>query len=269
MVKKVASKSQETKTAEPQQKKAGFFDYLRFGESYTSLILGVIVVIIATALMLSFVHNKNTGPVNTSVLQKTQNTVQISQKASSLAEKTSSGDINTAVSIAPTTTIAPVKASVRTKTQLSKTPQVKTDKDNNVWIVQKGESLWTIAEKKYTSGYNWVDIARANKLANPSDIHAGDRLILPSVTPKQSTIVMTEVTVTPVPSQKVVATAHKSAAMGKITGKVYTVVKGDNLWDIAVRAYGDGYKWTAIAKANKLANPGLIFSGNRLIIPRN
>src|SRR4051812_10128646 len=43
-----------------------FFDYLRFGESYTSLILGIVVVIISTVLILSFVHNKNAGktPVN-------------------------------------------------------------------------------------------------------------------------------------------------------------------------------------------------------------
>ena len=54
----------------------------------------------------------------------------------------------------------------------------------------------------------------------------------------------------------------------KITANTYTVVRGDNLWNIAVRAYGDGFKWTEIAKANNLANPSLIHSGNVFKLPR-
>ncbi|PIZ97158.1 MAG: lectin, partial [Candidatus Levybacteria bacterium CG_4_10_14_0_2_um_filter_35_8] len=38
--------------------------------------------------------------------------------------------------------------------------------------------------------------------------------------------------------------------------------------NIAVRAYGDGYRWVDIARANGLENPDLIFSGNVLKIPR-
>ena len=30
--------------------------------------------------------------------------------------------------------------------------------------VESGETLWSIAEKYYKSGYNWVDIKAANKL---------------------------------------------------------------------------------------------------------
>jgi nucleoid-associated protein YgaU len=48
----------------------------------------------------------------------------------------------------------------------------------------------------------------------------------------------------------------------------YTVVKGDSLWSIAVKAYGDGYKWVSIAKANKLDNPNVIHAGNVLVIPK-
>ncbi|MEK7534382.1 MAG: LysM peptidoglycan-binding domain-containing protein [Patescibacteria group bacterium] len=53
-----------------------------------------------------------------------------------------------------------------------------------------------------------------------------------------------------------------------IIGDSYKVAKEDSLWDIAVRAYGDGYKWVEIAKQNNLENPDLIFSENVLKIPR-
>lgn len=46
------------------------------------------------------------------------------------------------------------------------------------------------------------------------------------------------------------------------------MVKGDHLWGIAVRAYGDGYKWVEIARENNLVNPNLIHPGNVLSLPR-
>lgn len=50
----------------------------------------------------------------------------------------------------------------------------------------------------------------------------------------------------------------------------YTVVKGDCLWNIAKRFYGDGSKYTVIYNANKDViggNPNLIYPGQVLTIP--
>lgn len=50
----------------------------------------------------------------------------------------------------------------------------------------------------------------------------------------------------------------------------YTVVKGDCLWNIAKRFYGDGSKYTAIYNANRGViggNPNLIYPGQVLSIP--
>lgn len=137
-------------------------------------------------------------------------------------------------------------------------------KPNNTYTVAEGESLWTIAEKQYGDGYKWTEIAKANNISDPDSIEKGQNLILPKIakfTP----------TVTEAPSPTVIPTQQpvlNSQTGDKITSNQYAVAKGDNLWDIAVRAYGDGYRWVDIAKANNLSNPDLIFSGNELNLPR-
>jgi len=116
--------------------------------------------------------------------------------------------------------------------------------------VVEGESLWSIAEKYFNSGYNWVVIAQENKLPNPDYLEVGQTLAIPKAEP-----------ILP-------PTGMSGVISPSIIGGSYTVVRGDNLWDIAVRAYGDGFKWVEIAKANNLANPDLIHAGNVLTLPR-
>ena len=122
--------------------------------------------------------------------------------------------------------------------------------------VTAGETLWAISQRYYTSGYNWVDIARVNNLKNGNILAVGQKLTIPDISVRKPVVVEQQVKVTPV---------VKSAA---ISGDKYTVLKGDNLWTISVRAYGDGFRWKEIAGANKLANPRLIHAGNILTIPR-
>lgn len=52
-------------------------------------------------------------------------------------------------------------------------------------------------------------------------------------------------------------------------GTTYTVVKGDSLWKIAKRHYGDPLKWPVIYNANKdkIRNPNRIYPGQVLVIP--
>ena len=53
------------------------------------------------------------------------------------------------------------------------------------------------------------------------------------------------------------------------TGGTYTVVKGDCLWKIAKKFYGNGSQYTKIYNANrdKISNPNLIYPGQVLVIP--
>lgn len=141
----------------------------------------------------------------------------------------------------------------------AKTQQI-TETQNKIYTVQEGDSLWKISENVYEDGYAWSDIAKANNISNPNQIEKGMRLTLPPMAKKVDNIVLTpKTTVTPMPSMDKVQ---------KITSNSYKVVAGDDLWDIAVRAYGDGYAWTKIAKANNLVNPNVIHSGNVFKLPR-
>jgi nucleoid-associated protein YgaU len=124
--------------------------------------------------------------------------------------------------------------------------------------VEKNDSLWKIAEKYYGSGYNWVDIAKENNLKSPDRLAVGMELKIP----KAEVIEI-----------KVVANGRIDAkgASKTLDSETYITVKGDHLWSVAVRAYGDGYAWTKIYQANKSligANPGNLAVGISLKLPR-
>jgi len=195
-VKKIAKKTEVRKSSRR------FFSRIKLNESYLSLFLGVLVVVIMAIVITSFIkiNNANKG------------------------KQTSS-----------------------THTELSTTTLPEK------YTVLPGDSLWTISEKIYGSGYNWTDIAEANNITDPDTIIEGTQLSIPDVK-------------TIMPSQEVIQTSIPGQE--EIVGDSYTVVEGDNLWDIAVRAYGDGFRYMEIAKANNIANPSLIFSGNVFRIPR-
>ncbi len=234
---KATNRKKRTSTKKP--------NYVRFGESYTSLILGIIVVIIGTLLLLSFARNRNitrgnivlTPPEVTDVKQTNmQNTI---KKAD--------------ISVSPTPNLIPGNTSGTRKTNIN------VEKN---YTVKPGDTLWSIAVNNYNSGYNWVDIARANKLSDPDLIATDTKLVLPKAEQKNLS------------SEPEWAGSNSTANVNpvqpdnKITTGSYTVKAGDTLWDIALRAYGDSYQWAKIADANKLPNPDLINEGEELTIPR-
>ncbi len=130
--------------------------------------------------------------------------------------------------------------------------QKESETSEYVYVVKKGDSLWKIAQRELSNGNRYLEVAKANKLGTKLSLEVGQKLILPKETVK------TAVAYTPTSETK------------KITGNEYTIKKGDSLANIALRAYGDSYAWTRIWKANSktIENPGLIFSGNKIVIPR-
>lgn len=122
--------------------------------------------------------------------------------------------------------------------QVESTPETATQH-----IVVEGDTLWSIADKYYHSGNQWISIASANALSDPDNLAPGQKLYLPKISD------------TKIDPQKTIDTNS------------YMVQQGDNLWSIAVRAYGDGYKWPQIAEKNLIRYPDMIYPGQLLTLP--
>ncbi len=118
------------------------------------------------------------------------------------------------------------------------------------YVVQKGDTLWSISMQAYGSGYNWSDVYAANKQVigkNPNRLLADSKIQLPKV------------------EAKVVATPATTSS----EKTEYTVVKGDHLWGILVKACNNGYLWSKVAKENNLANANRIEVGQKLTFTCN
>jgi len=173
-----------------------------------------------------------------------------------------------------------------------------------IYIVKKGETLWEIAEQAYGSGYDWRQIAEANEITLGGSISEGQEILIPTGTviaveePEIPEVEVVDelakqiednpeliaevdqqtdqVTISATEEEKnaeVISDTDsvveiENISSESIDGDKYTVQKGDTLWEISVRAYGDGYKWVEIAEANDLANPDLIHRGNEFVLPR-
>jgi nucleoid-associated protein YgaU len=180
-------------------------------------------------------------------------------------------------------------------------PGIETERtqDERTYTVQEGDTLWSISQKIYNDAYQWPKLAEANKMISPDVLEKGTKLVIPDLpktqiaqsntpTPTKATAPTSEPTAVPtrtVPTATPMESDARPGSKGalaptagptelpvpgveKITGGSYTVVEGDNLWDIAVRKYGDGYRWVDIAKANNLPNPDLIYPGSKFTLPR-
>lgn len=113
------------------------------------------------------------------------------------------------------------------------TPVSAAPSERTIHVVRRGETLYSIAR---SYGVNMWDIARANGIANPNRIYAGQRLVIP--------------------------TGYTSGE--GYTGRVHVVRRGETLYRIALNY---GVSMWAIVRANNIANPNAIYAGQRLVIP--
>ncbi len=209
MPKKITKKTVR-KTKLKTENKSNMLSQVKWGESYASLLLGIVVVIVVAVLIFAFIKNNN-----------------------SMENSVDSNSIKSE----------------------------ELGKQQDEYIVKENDDLWSISENIYKTGYNWTEIAKANNLENPGIIYVGQKLIIPEI--KQDAEISNDKN-----QDESVAISEQEVEKESIKEDSYKIKSNDNLWDIAVKAYGDGYKWVEIAKANNLENPNLIHVDNILKLPR-
>lgn len=122
---------------------------VKLSESYVSMALGAIVVLVIGILIFNYFSKINKSK-----------TAQPGETQQATAQKS------------PTPSEAPKKVAEK-PAALSPTSSEET------YTVVKGDNLWKISEKFYGSGYNWKLIASENKLVNPRLIHSGNVFRIP------------------------------------------------------------------------------------------
>jgi nucleoid-associated protein YgaU len=118
-----------------------------------------------------------------------------------------------------------------------------------IYQVKEGDTLWSIAEKFYGSGFNMDKITKTNKLDPNASVEVGQRLIIPKIKPS-------------------IAQKGETTSLQTNNHSYYIVKEGDFLWKIAETVYGDGNFWSKIIQVNQIADPNILIPGTKLIIPR-
>lgn len=166
--------------------------------------------------------------------------------------------------------------------QITPTGSEQITETKGLYVVKAGDTLSSIAEQIYGNSQNWREIAQANDIPLEQPvIKVGQELKLPAiggpVSENGQEIAQAEPTVEPTvePTQEPTVTPTIQPTETPATAvQTYTVVRGDTLWEIAQKFYGDGTKWHKIFDANSLSMYSvdghafpLIHAGNILVIP--
>lgn len=122
------------------------------------------------------------------------------------------------------------------------------------YVVKAGDSgFWGIAQSLYGDGKHWPLIQSANPGVDPTALKIGSTLKIP-----------------PLPAGGTAASGTPSAPRRTPTAgqEIYKVAAGDSgFWGIAVKKYGDGTYYQAIARANPGVDPTRLRVGQELILP--
>lgn len=150
------------------------------------------------------------------------------------------------------------------------------------YTVIRGDTLSGIAQRFYGDATKFPIIAQANGIADPDRIFAGQVLRIPDITPPDpgpdpdpqeppDPVAFRLLRPADLLNVQCTAIGCRVVTDGPVPTEPlarHTVVKDDNLWNLAVHYYGDGRLYRLIAEANHIPNPSLIFPGTVLSIPR-
>jgi nucleoid-associated protein YgaU len=113
--------------------------------------------------------------------------------------------------------------------------------------VQRGDSLWKVAQQNLGAGNRWPELLSVNPtIADPNQILFGAQLNIPVAA----------------------ATSASTRKASSSHGPTITVHRGDTLWNLAKANLGRSASWPCLAAANpSIADPNRIFENQELIVP--
>lgn len=241
-----------------EQKRQQIVRFIQERQTTIASGLAALLIIVAGFLIFNFFLRVNKE-------SSTSTTGTTTQEATATGEVAISPTNTPTPTVTTTTTATPTPSATATpkpsnaQGQVSPQGAASTNKPQQ-YTVQRGDNLGTISQKFYNNATHWTDIAKANKLVNPSLIFAGNVLTIPQV--ETGTVANATPAVTQTP-----ATGISSG--GNVE---YIVSHGDTLWQIAESFYGSGFEWYQIKDANPSVGTlpdgrPLIFNGQHLVIP--
>jgi nucleoid-associated protein YgaU len=131
------------------------------------------------------------------------------------------------------------------------------------YVVQKGDSLASIAQKHLGNSSRWTEIQSLNGGIQPKALRVGAKLKLPATTTAKTTLDRSAPRAEPSASKKSAPAASSSAPAGTI----YVVRSGDTLSTIAEKKLGSADRWKDIVSANPGLDPHKILVGQALKLP--
>ncbi len=126
---------------------------------------------------------------------------------------------------------------------------------NEEYSIQSGDTLTSIAQKKYGDAKHVATILKANPSLDPKRLKIGQKLVLPALNK-------------PAPTGPVVAAPTDGGPITNAAGQsTYAVKSGDSFWTISEKVYGSGKYSNLIKEANPKVDSGSLKVGQQLIIP--
>jgi nucleoid-associated protein YgaU len=142
-----------------------------------------------------------------------------------------------------------------------------------VYTVEKGDSLGLIAQKTLGTTRKAAEIARFNGMAVDAPLRVGQELKIPPQAPAAAAAPAPPPPVRPATTAAAKAPAAKAPAANAPATKApganrsHVVARGDGLFALAKRYYGDGARFREIAEANGLDPDAPLKVGSELRIP--
>ncbi len=124
--------------------------------------------------------------------------------------------------------------------------------------VQRGDSLWRLAQRHLGDGRAWPQIAALNpQLQNPHFVRAGERLHMPTSSASLASL-------------PIAVREERAVVVSSNPAREVMVQRGDSLWKLAETALGRGAAWSCIAEANpQISDSDRIYPGQSIVLPES